>query len=136
MLMAQVSPLAAYRECTWTYACDQARCRAITPLAHSDRLPPHMSATPPLSSRASTALMSPGRTRIALLALALGGFGIGTTEFVAMGLLPDLARDLLPEMWDADQDAAIGQTGWVITAYAMGVVAGAPTIAAAVARFP
>lgn len=37
--------------------------------------------------------LSPARTRLALLALALGGFGIGATEFVAMGLLPDIARD-------------------------------------------
>lgn len=94
-----------------------------------------MSATPPLTVRAQAAL-TPTRTRMALFALALGGFGIGTTEFVAMGLLPDFARDLLPELWASDQEAAIGQTGWVITAYAMGVVAGAPTIAAAVARFP
>lgn len=95
-----------------------------------------MSATPAPPQSASTGPLSPGRTRLALFALALGGFGIGTTEFVAMGLLPDFARDLLPELWASDQDAAIGRTGWVITAYAMGVVAGAPTIAAAVARFP
>lgn len=53
-----------------------------------------------------------------------------------MGLLPDIASGLLPELWADDQEAAIGQAGWVITAYAMGVVTGAPTIAAAVARFP
>ncbi len=41
--------------------------------------------------------LSPARARLALLALALGGFSIGSTEFVAMGLLPDIARDLLPE---------------------------------------
>ncbi|MDE0573125.1 MFS transporter [Demequina sp. B12] len=75
-------------------------------------------------------------TRLALLALALGGFGIGTTEFVAMGLLPDLARDLLPDLWATNQEEALGQAGWVISAYAAGVVVGAPTIAASVARFP
>ena len=80
--------------------------------------------------------LSPARSRLALLALALGGFGIGTTEFVAMGLLPDIARDLLPGMWDADQEGAIAKAGIVITAYAVGVVVGAPTIAAAAARFP
>jgi len=79
--------------------------------------------------------LSPARTRIALLALALGGFGIGTTEFVAMGLLPQIAQDLQPGLWASDQDAAISQAGWVITAYALGVVVGAPTIAAFVARF-
>lgn len=79
-----------------------------------------------------------GRRRIyaALLALALGGFGIGSTEFVAMGLLPDIARNLLPGLYAADQEAAIGQSGWVITAYALGVVVGAPTIAALAGRVP
>lgn len=76
------------------------------------------------------------RTRLALFALALGGFGIGTTEFVAMGLLPDMARDLIPALWDASQEQAIGRAGWIVTAYAAGVVAGAPTIAAVVARYP
>lgn len=80
--------------------------------------------------------LSPARSRLALLALALGGFGIGTTEFVAMGLLPDIARDLLPGLWDSDQDGAIAKAGIVITAYAVGVVVGAPTIAAVAARFP
>lgn len=79
-----------------------------------------------------------GRVRVyaALLALALGGFGIGSTEFVAMGLLPDIARDLLPDLYAADQDQAIGQSGWIITAYALGVVVGAPTIAAFAGRVP
>jgi MFS transporter, DHA1 family, inner membrane transport protein len=64
---------------------------------------------------------------LAVLALALGGFGIGTTEFVAMGLLPDIA-------------ASLGITeptaGHVISAYALGVVVGAPVIAALGARVP
>jgi DHA1 family inner membrane transport protein len=64
---------------------------------------------------------------LAVFALALGGFGIGTTEFVAMGLLPDIA-------------AGFGITeptaGHVISAYALGVVIGAPTIAALTARVP
>lgn len=82
------------------------------------------------------ALLSPARIRIALLALALGGFGIGTTEFVAMGLLPEIARDLLPTVYAADTEAAIAQSGQLISAYALGVVVGAPTIAALAARFP
>ena len=49
--------------------------------------------------------LSPARVRLALLALALGGFGIGCTEFVAMGLLPNLARDLLPEALAASRAA-------------------------------
>lgn len=71
-----------------------------------------------------------------MVALGLGGFAIGATEFVAMGLLPEIAQELLPALWEVDQESAIGRSGWVITAYAMGVVAGAPTIAPAVARYP
>lgn len=62
------------------------------------------------------------------LALAVGGFAIGTTEFAAMSLEPDLARGL-----GVDAPTA----GHVISAYALGVVVGAPTIAilsAALAR--
>ncbi|WBU38240.1 MFS transporter [Homoserinibacter sp. YIM 151385] len=80
--------------------------------------------------------LSPARTRLALLALALGGFGIGTTEFVAMGLLPEIAQDLLPAVWAASPDQANAQVGILISAYALGVVVGAPTIAATAARFP
>ncbi|MFW7415868.1 MFS transporter [Demequina sp. SO4-18] len=80
--------------------------------------------------------MSPVRARMALLALALGGFSIGSTEFVAMGLLPEIARDLLPDLSVSNPEESIGRAGWLITAYALGVVVGAPTIAAASARFP
>ncbi|WP_061965778.1 MFS transporter [Demequina aurantiaca] len=80
--------------------------------------------------------LSPARTKLALFALALGGFGIGTTEFVAMGLLPNIAADLLPGLNSVDPEAAIAQSGAVISAYALGVVVGAPTIAAFSARFP
>ena len=79
---------------------------------------------------------SPARIRLALLALALGGFGIGLTEFVAMGLLPNLAADLLPGVWAQSHEQANAQAGWTVSAYALGVVVGAPTIAAAAARFP
>src|SRR5512143_3715597 len=80
--------------------------------------------------------LTPARVRLALLALALGAFSVGATEFIAMGLLPEIARDLLPTLWAASKDDAIAKAGWVITAYAVGVVVGAPTIAAAAARFP
>jgi DHA1 family inner membrane transport protein len=80
--------------------------------------------------------LSPARIRFALLALALGGFAIGATEFVAMGLLPNLAADLLPGLYASSPDAANAQVGWLISAYALGVVVGAPTIAAAAARWP
>jgi len=80
--------------------------------------------------------LSPARRRLALLSLALGGFGIGATEFVAMGLLPNLAADLLPELYAASPEEGIAQAGWLISAYALGVVVGAPTIAASTAHLP
>ncbi|MHC2184595.1 DHA1 family inner membrane transport protein [Rathayibacter agropyri] len=80
--------------------------------------------------------LSPARTRLALLALAMGGFGIGCTEFVAMGLLPQLAADLLPDVYAVSSEQAVSQAGMLISAYALGVVVGAPTIAAAAARWP
>lgn len=64
---------------------------------------------------------------LAVFALAVGGFGIGTTEFVAMGLLPDIAGSLRITEPTA---------GHVISAYALGVVIGAPLIAALTARVP
>lgn len=80
--------------------------------------------------------LSPARIRLALLALALGGFGIGLTEFVAMGLLPQLASDLLPDVWATSAEEANARAGWLVSAYAAGVVVGAPTIAAVAARLP
>ena len=62
----------------------------------------------------------------ALLSLAIGSFGIGMTEFVVMGLLPNIAADVLPSQWAASQGDAIAQAGWLITLYALGVVVGAP----------
>jgi len=56
----------------------------------------------------------------AILALGVGGFAIGTGEFVIMGLLPEVARDI---------DVTIPQAGHVISAYALGVVIGAPVLA-------
>ena len=52
-----------------------------------------------------------------------------------MGLLPQIASDLEPTLWASSPDQAISRAGWVITAYALGVVVGAPTIAAFAARF-
>ncbi|MCU1412725.1 MAG: arabinose transporter permease [Microbacteriaceae bacterium] len=77
--------------------------------------------------------LSPARVRLALLALAVGGFGIGCTEFVVLGLLPNIAHDLLPTL---STDAANAKAGLLASAYALGVVVGAPTIAAFAARFP
>jgi len=67
------------------------------------------------------------QTIAAIVALALGGFTIGTTEFVTMGLLPDMATDI---------GVGIPAAGHVISAYAVGVVIGAPLIVALGARMP
>ncbi|MEU4560063.1 MFS transporter [Actinoplanes sp. NPDC023936] len=80
--------------------------------------------------------LTAGRRRAALLALSLGGFGLGLTEFVAMGLLPEIARDLLPADYARSAPDAVATAGWMITIYALGVVVGAPTIAALTARIP
>ncbi|WP_415976808.1 MFS transporter [Rhodococcus sp. 077-4] len=64
---------------------------------------------------------------LGLLALAIGGFGIGLTEFVIMGLLPEVAADF------AVSEAT---AGWLITGYALSVVVGALVVTAAVTRFP
>ncbi len=80
--------------------------------------------------------MRRGAATWALLSLAVGSFGIGMTEFVVMGLLPNIAEDLLPTVWATGQEDAIAQAGWLISLYALGVVVGAPTIAGAVAKYP
>ncbi|MDJ0393119.1 MFS transporter [Rhodococcus sp. G-MC3] len=64
---------------------------------------------------------------LGLLALAIGGFGIGLTEFVIMGLLPEVA---------ADFDVTEAVAGWLITGYALSVVVGAVGVTALVTRFP
>src|SRR6201994_1317075 len=72
-------------------------------------------------------IASIGPVRRALLALALGGFGIATGEFVTLGLLPNIASDL---------HVSIPQAGHLISAYALGVVVGAPLLTAAAGRLP
>ncbi|WP_289063012.1 MFS transporter [uncultured Zobellia sp.] len=57
--------------------------------------------------------------RKALISLAIGGFGIGLTEFVIMGILPDVAKGL---------HITIPEAGHSIAAYALGVVVGAPLL--------
>lgn len=56
---------------------------------------------------------------LALLALAVGAFGIGTTEFVIIGLLPDVS---------ADFGVSVPTAGWLVTGYALGVLVGAPLL--------
>lgn len=64
---------------------------------------------------------------LGLIALAIGAFGIGLTEFVIMGLLPDVATDF------AVSEAA---AGWLISGYALSVVVGALGLTAATVRLP
>ena len=77
-------------------------------------LPPHA----PLAAR---------QVALVLFALAMGGFAIGTSEFVLMGLISEVARDL---------GVSEPQVGHVISAYALGVVVGAPLLAILGARVP
>jgi DHA1 family inner membrane transport protein len=62
---------------------------------------------------------------LAQLALALGGFALGTGEFASMGLLPNVARDV---------HVSVPVAGHMISAYALGVVIGAPLLAVVFAR--
>ncbi|MEU1669927.1 MFS transporter [Streptomyces sparsogenes] len=64
---------------------------------------------------------------LALLALAVSAFGIGTTEFVMMGLLPNVADDL---------GTSVPTAGYLVSAYAIGVVVGAPLLTALGSRIP
>ncbi|KAF1060920.1 MAG: Inner membrane transport protein YdhP [Pseudomonas citronellolis] len=62
-----------------------------------------------------------------LLALATGAFGIGVTEFAPMGMLPGIARDL---------GVSIPAAGLLVTAYALGVLIGAPLMTLATGKVP
>ncbi|MBT2493339.1 MFS transporter [Streptomyces sp. ISL-96] len=64
---------------------------------------------------------------VALFALAVSAFGIGTTEFVMMGLLPNVADDL---------STSVPTAGHLVSAYAIGVVIGAPLLTALGSRIP
>ena len=61
-----------------------------------------------------------------LFALAIGAFGIGTTEFTPMGLLPVIAEGV---------DVSIPSAGMLVTAYAVGVMLGAPLMTLLFSRF-
>lgn len=62
-----------------------------------------------------------------LIALSIGAFGIGVTEFAPMGMLPGIAADL---------GVSIPSAGLLVSAYAMGVLIGAPLVTLATARVP
>ncbi|QUH01403.1 MFS transporter [Saccharopolyspora erythraea] len=64
---------------------------------------------------------------LALWALTISAFGIGTTEFVIMGLLPEVAADFA---------VSIPTAGYLISGYALGVVVGAPLLTALGTRVP
>lgn len=77
-------------------------------------------------STAATTAETSSSARWALLALAIGAFGIGTTEFSPMGLLPVIAQGV---------DVSIPTAGLLISAYAIGVMVGAPVMTLAFSRF-
>src|SRR6478752_2256375 len=76
----------------------------------------------PASSKAGTRHIA-----LAIIALAMGGFGIGTTEFTMMGLLKEIEQGL---------NISTPEAGHLISAYALGVVIGAPVLAAVGAKLP
>ncbi len=80
---------------------------------------------PARSSRGKSSPVSMRQVHLAEVALAVGGFAIGTGEFGIMGLLPDVASDI---------GVSIPVAGHVISAYALGVVIGAPVIVVLAAR--
>ncbi|MFL6158375.1 MAG: MFS transporter [Marmoricola sp.] len=82
--------------------------------------------TAPTDLEVGTPVRAP-HVGLAITALALGGFAIGTTEFVTMGLLPEIAHGI---------GSSIPRTGHIISAYALGVVVGAPVIVSLGARLP
>lgn len=87
-----------------------------------------MAASVPTTSEQPAVRAARGaHTGLAIFALAMGGFTIGTTEFVTMGLLPQIAEGV---------DISIPTAGHTISAYALGVVIGAPVLAFFGAKWP
>lgn len=85
--------------------------------------------SPPRSSGRGhdDAAITTGRAVIAIIALSVGGFAIGTTEFMTMGVLPQIAESL---------GVSEPQAGHAISAYALGVVVGVPVLSILGARLP
>lgn len=80
-----------------------------------------MTSAPATSTEAlSEPELSHSRPALAILALAVGGFTIGTTEFMTMGVLPEVAEGV---------DVSVPTAGHIISAYALGVVVGVPILA-------
>lgn len=83
-----------------------------------------------MSSATQTSTAGPLTSRnlaLAILSLAMGGVGIGVTEFTMMGLLKEVEQGL---------GISTPEAGHLISAYALGVVVGAPLLAAVGARLP
>jgi DHA1 family inner membrane transport protein len=83
--------------------------------------------TAPTTEITAPVEQTPKHAILAILALAVGGFAIGTTEFVTMGVLPQIAEGL---------DVSVPDAGHVISAYALGVVVGVPLLSFFVAHLP
>lgn len=98
----------------------------MTPAARPTATPPPRTSGPRADRRPDRPV-DPRARALAFAALVLGGFGIGITEFVTMGLLPQVA---------AGVDVDIPTAGHVISAYALGVVVGSPLVALGAARLP
>lgn len=92
-----------------------------TPLNQAPTSPPHDNQSPQSSAPQDY------RLNWVIFALALGGFCLGTTEFIAMGLIQEIASNL---------NITVPQAGYFISAYALGVVIGAPLIAILSAKVP
>ncbi|WP_330280574.1 MULTISPECIES: MFS transporter [unclassified Streptomyces] len=73
------------------------------------------------------AARAPGKLPFVVWVLAAGTFLMGTTEFVIAGILPDIAPDL---------GASVSHAGLLITAFAVGMIVGGPTMALATLRLP
>lgn len=97
--------------------------QTVSPRSGASGAPADSGASGAPGSRA----VRPVHVALAIASLALGGFGIGTTEFAMMGLLPNVA---------AGVNVSIPEAGHLISAYALGVVVGAPVLAAVTARLP
>jgi DHA1 family inner membrane transport protein len=80
-----------------------------------------------MTPASSSPVAATGRMPVGVYALTAGAFGIGTTEFVIMGLLMQVAADL---------QVSIAAAGLLISGYALGVFAGAPVLTALTGRLP